>query len=164
MPIVGAAPGFTLKSTDDKVVSLYEITPLFPVLLVFFSSRGKACGAMMPLLREFGIAYRGADVEILAISQDSRAEAATYLDSIGWSGRVLVDPAPYEVSTAYNVRRLPAAVLVDGNNTVIASAEGVTESGFNALSRAVANLVGWNYTPVVPGEAPEVEEQPSRAF
>lgn len=163
MPITGDAPDFTLKSVEGKEVSLGKITPMFPALLVFFSSRGDACELMMPLLREFGVAYNGADLEILAISQDSRAEAAGYLKSIGWSGRILVDPAPYDVSRAYGIRELPAAVLVDCDNTIVASAEGVTESGFNALSRAIADLAKWSYAPVVPGETPAVEPQPSRA-
>lgn len=144
------APDFELLSTEGKPVQLYPITAMWPVLLVFFSARDDACRRLLPMIAQFERAYRGADLEILAISQDSRMQARDEMKGLGWSGRVLVDPAPHLVSASYGIRDLPALVLIGPENQVLAMAQGPDDASINAVGRAVANLTRWNYLPMVP--------------
>lgn len=158
----GTAPDFELRTLDDLPVKLSLITPLWPVLLLFFRVRGEACELMMPMLREFEIAYNGADLEILAISQESLHETKNYMASLGWRGRVLVDHPPYAVSASYQIKELPAAVLVGPEMEILASAEGADEAGMNRVSQAVADLASWTYAPVVSSQPVGVEAVPTR--
>lgn len=162
MTTTSTAPDFELTSTEGKTVKLYPITAMWPVLLVFFRSRGEACERILPMIADFERTFRGADLEILAISQDSRAEARDRMDDLGWGGRVLIETPPYSVSKSFGVTELPALVLIGPDNQVLAAAQGADEFAMNSVGQAVAELTKWTYRPIV-GEALEnLETVPSR--
>ncbi|RIK09921.1 MAG: hypothetical protein DCC49_04865 [Acidobacteria bacterium] len=163
MTTTSTAPDFELTSTEGKTVKLYPITAMWPVLLVFFRSRGEACERIMPMIADFERTYRGADLEILAISQDSRAEARDRLAELGWGGRILIEAPPYSVSKSFGVTELPALVLIGPDNQVLAAAQGADEFGMNSVGRAVAELTNWTYRPVVGEQLEDLEAVPSRS-
>lgn len=160
--MTSTAPDFELTSTEGKTVKLYPITAMWPVLLVFFRSRGEACERILPMIAEFERTYRGADLEILAISQDSRGEARDRMAELGWGGRILLETPPYSVSKSFGVTELPALVLIGPDNQVLAAAQGPDEFAMNSVGRAVADLTKWNYRPVVGEQLEDLEAVPSR--
>ncbi len=159
-----AAPDFSLDSLQGKKVTLSLITPLWPVLIVFFRTRCEACKVLMPELEDFQRFYGNADIEILAVSQDGKLTTGEFVESIRWPGRVLIDHPDLEVSRAYGVEYLPAGVLVGLDMKVKAAADSSDLSTFEALSRAAAAEVGWPYKPVFEAGAPVVGPCPSRTL
>jgi peroxiredoxin len=148
------APDISLDSTHGKNVKLSLITPLWPVLVIFFRTRCDACRVLMPELKNFQKQYGDADIEILAVSQDGRVWTSDFVNEIGWEGRVLIDHPELAASKDYGVEVLPAAVLVGTDMVVRATADASDLAGFERLARAVAAEVGWPYKPLLrPGIA-----------
>ncbi len=139
------APDFSLISTAGKKVTLSLITPLWPVVVIFFRTRCRSCRILMSELKNLQKLYGDADVEILAVSQDGALGTREFVEEIGWPGRVLIDHPELAVSKDYEVDILPAAVLVSTDMKVIATADASDLESFERLSRAVAAEVGWPY-------------------
>lgn len=159
-----SAPDISLESTQGKKVTLSLITPLWPVLLIFFRARCEACRALMAHLKNFQKHYGDADIEILAVGQDGRLATAAFAEEIGWSGRVLIDHPELEASRAYGLELLPAAVLVGTDMVVRATAEASTLAGFERLAASVASEVGWQYKPLLPPGTVVAEPCPSKTL
>lgn len=162
MTATSTAPDFELTSVEGKSVKLYPITAMWPVLLVFFRSRGETCERIVPMIAEFERTYRGADLEILAVSQDSKAEARDRMKELGWGGRILLETPPYAVSKSFGVTDLPALVLIGPDNQVIAMAQGADEFAMNSVAQSVADLTKWTYRPLITEQLPDLESVRSR--
>lgn len=143
-------PDFSLESTRGSIVTLSLVTPLWPVLVIFFRTRCEACRVLLPHLENFQRQYGDADIEILAISQDGRLTTTEFIDEIRWPGRVLIDHPALEVSRAYGVELLPAACLIGTDMVLRATADASRLSDFESLAAAVAREVGWPYKPLLP--------------
>ncbi|MER3521982.1 MAG: hypothetical protein C4317_07375 [Acidimicrobiia bacterium] len=158
------APDFTLETTAGKRVTLSLITPLWPVLVIFFRTRCDACRVLMPRLIKLQHDYGDADIEILAVSQDGKIMTHDFVTDIRWPGRVLVDHPELEASKAFGVELLPAAVLVDTGMVVRATADASDLDSFERLTEEVAALVGWPYKPLLLYDIEPVGPCPSKAM
>jgi len=101
-----AAPEFSLASVDGGLVGLSELHAEGPVLLLFVSEECPTCTLALRRLSSAGVPF-------VAVFEDPLEVAARVARRTGFSGVVLAEPAPYEVSQAYSLVSLPTAVLVD---------------------------------------------------
>jgi len=154
------APDFELPSLAGKQVRLGLITPLWPVLLVFFRTSCEACERLMPVLIGFQRNYGNADIEILAVSQDGRLRTEEFVERVRWPGRVLIDHPEQTVSEMYGIDRLPALVLVGTDMGVIATADASRLESIEEMSRSVASVVGWSYKRILPVGMEDSEIEP----
>ena len=99
------APEFTLKDQDGNEVSLADFRGKQAVALVFypFTFTG-VCEGELCQLRDDIADYQAADVQVLAVSCDSRFSQKVWADQKGWNFPVLSDHWPHgAVAQAYGV-------------------------------------------------------------
>lgn len=103
---VTAAPKFSLPSTAGAPLALADLHADGPALLLFVSEE---CPTSTLALRRLS----GAAVRVVAVFEDPLEVAARVARRAGFDGLVLSEPAPYDVSRAYELVSLPTAILVD---------------------------------------------------
>ncbi len=121
-----AAPEFTLASVAGGSLGLVDLHADGPALLLFVSEECPTCTLTLRRLAPLVPELTAAGMPIAAIFEDPLEVAARVARRTGFTGTVLAEPAPYEVSGAYELVSLPTAVLVD--------AEG----------RETGRVVGWD--------------------
>jgi len=106
------APDFVLRSTAGKNIRLSEHRSEV-VALAFVASWCGACREGLPEWRRLQEEFAGDGLRLIAVSFDSRPEAAAGMaDAAGGAFPVLLDPEG-EAGRLYAIGRLPAVVLVD---------------------------------------------------
>lgn len=149
------APTFRLRALDGTLVKLSERAypgpqkrgaKKRPVMLDFFRTDCSPCRAAMPELIAFSKRYRGVDLIIVALLEDSdgRGKLERYLDAEKLPFTVIVD-AYNLVAEKYLGKsvRLPATFLIDENGTVVArrlGAAGALEREFGAAARRALKM------------------------
>jgi hypothetical protein len=105
---------------------LAELQSDGPALLLFVSEECPTCTLTLRRLAPLVPELTAAGIPIAAIFEDPLEVAARVARRTGFTGTVLSEPAPYEVSGAYELVSLPTAVLVD------------------AAGRETARVIGWD--------------------
>jgi peroxiredoxin len=107
------APDFSLASATGASMQLSELHADGPALLLFVSEECPTSTLTLRRLAPLVPELRSAGVTVAAIFEDPLEVAARVARRTGFAGVVLSEPAPYEVSSAYDLESLPTAVLVD---------------------------------------------------
>jgi peroxiredoxin len=110
---VGVAPSFVLPSVDSGPVSLDELVAHGPALLVFVSEECPTSALTLRRLAPVVPSLLDAGMGVAAVFADPLEVAARTARRARFTGIVLSEPSPYEVSRAYGVQTVPTAVLVD---------------------------------------------------
>jgi AhpC/TSA family len=108
-----AAPEFTLPSVAGGSLRLAELHADGPALLLFVSEECPTCTLTLRRLAPVVPELIAAGLTIAAVFEDPLEVAARVARRTGFAGTVLSEPAPYEVSGAYELVSLPTAVFVD---------------------------------------------------
>ena len=120
----GAAPGFTLPSTDGRIVSLADYRGR-DVLLYFNEGVGcDICFGQLVEIERSGV-FAGGDLTILPVVVNDLASTRQQLDRFGIATPFLIDPAK-DISRAYDTlgrghhADLPghSFVLIDGDGEI----------------------------------------------
>jgi peroxiredoxin len=128
-----AAPDFELPSVAGGAARLADLRAGGPVVLVFVSEECPTSAMtlnrlapLVDLLAQMGIA-------VVAVFEDRLEVAARSARRAGFTGLVLSEPSPYEVSRAYGLESVPTAVLVDREGTSAARVVGWDAEGLDRL-------------------------------
>jgi peroxiredoxin len=108
-----AAPEFTLPSVTGGSLRLGELHAEGPALLLFVSEECPTCTLTLRRLAPVVSELTAAGLTIAAVFEDPLEVAARVARRTGFAGTVLAEPAPYEVSAAYELVSLPTGVLID---------------------------------------------------
>jgi peroxiredoxin len=108
-----AAPEFTLPSVSGGSLRLAELHADGPALLLFVSEECPTCTLTLRRLAPVVPELTAAGLTVAAVFEDPLEVAARVARRTGFAGTVLSEPAPYEVSDAYELASLPTMVLVD---------------------------------------------------
>ncbi len=147
LPVDTDAPHFELPSADGRPRSLGDLSAGGAVMLAFFRTGCPTCALAFPVYGEMERRY-GAAVPLVAVSQDSLAEAVPWLRDKGFAGLALDDESDgYAVSDAYGVTTVPTLVLVDGGR-VVAVSEGWDRDRVNAWAALLGQRTGGDTSPV----------------
>jgi cytochrome oxidase Cu insertion factor (SCO1/SenC/PrrC family) len=111
----GAAPGFTLDTTDGRRLSLSTFAGQ-PMVINFWASYCPPCKAEMPLLQK-RVALRKDVLLVLVNEGDSRPRAQDFLNSTGIVSASFLD-SDLKVGRAYGVVPLPTTVFVRADGTI----------------------------------------------
>src|SRR5215218_6409443 len=128
-----AAPDFSLSSVDGPPLDLAALRAQGPVVLMFVSEECPTCALTLRRLAPLANGLRDAGVTLAAIFEDPPEVAARTARATGFPGTVLAEPAPYEVSRAYELEALPTAVLVDSGGDVVERRVGWDAQAIEAL-------------------------------
>ena len=119
MARIGApAPPFSLTSLDGSPVRLEELAGR-PVIVNFWASWCAPCVREFPLLEEARAAHAGADLAVIGIVYDDRAEAAAAFmadHDAGWTAAM--DPGG-DVARAYGIYGPPETFFI-GRDGIVA--------------------------------------------
>jgi peroxiredoxin len=108
-----AAPEFTLASVAGGSLGLAELHADGPALLLFVSEECPTCTLTLRRLGPIVPELTASGLTVAAVFEDPLEVAARVARRTGFGGTVLSEPAPYEVSGAYELVSLPTIVLVD---------------------------------------------------
>jgi peroxiredoxin len=148
-----AAPEFELPTVVGAPTRLAELRADGPVLLVFAAEECPTCGLALRRLAPVVEPLAPLGITIAAIFEDPLEVAARTARRAGFTGTVLAEPAPYEVSLAYELQSLPTTVLVDRDGRLLGRVVGWDAKGLNGLLERAAAAVDAAAVQVS-GEAP----------
>ena len=135
------APDFTLKNLEGQDVTLSSFRGQY-VLIDFWASWCVPCRASMPAMKDLYAKYHDKGLEIIGLTNDSKAEEwkkAVEEDQTPWVHVIDVFPSkgePAVVSTLYSVHTVPTYMLLDKEGRVIGRLE------HEELEAKLAELLG----------------------
>jgi len=132
------APGFSLKSLDNKEYSLNRLTERGPVVAAFFKISCPVCQFTFPFLERLNKRYAGDGVTFLGISQDDARATKKFTAEYGTTFPMLVDGDGYPVSNAYGLTNVPTIFLIDTDGQVKVSSMGFDKKDLETIAAALA--------------------------
>jgi peroxiredoxin len=135
-----AAPDFSLKSTDDRMVHLTDYLGKNVVLIDFWSTTCNPCMAEMPYIVDLYKAKKDKGFVVLAISLDgpeSLADVKRVMKDKGMIFPVLLDEETTVVSRYNPKKDMPFAVLIDRNGNIVHRKPGYTPGDEKVLAEEV---------------------------
>ena len=155
------APGFSLKSLDNREYSLRTLLERGPVVAAFFKISCPVCQFTFPFLERLYKGYGGSGVTFLGISQDDARSTAKFAKEYGVTFPILLDDENgYAVSNAYGLTSVPTIFLIDTDGTVRVSSMGFDKKDLETIAAYFAERNKFSLTPlflageVVPANKP----------
>jgi mycoredoxin-dependent peroxiredoxin len=126
------APDFELPNQFGETVTLSSFRERSAVALVFFPlAFSQTCAGELRELRDNASLFEDAEVEILALSVDSKHSLRAWADAEGYRAPLLSDFWPHgEVARSYGAFRPDAGVA--SRRTILVGEDGVVRSVFSA--------------------------------
>lgn len=140
MPIAtGArAPDFTLPRRDRGSFRLAEAGSA--VLLAFYKTTCPTCRLAFPFVERLHRAYDA--FPVFGVSQDDAAATDGFCREFGITFPMLLEAAPWPVSSAYELIAVPTLVLVGKDGVVADVMEGWQRSAMNRHGTTISGWIG----------------------
>ena len=107
------APEISLPVLGGGTFTLSEARKQGPVALAFFKISCPVCQMAFPFFERLHHAYRGTNVRVVGISQDSPADTAEFAKKFGITFPLALDDTKkYPASNAYGLTNVPTLFLV----------------------------------------------------
>jgi peroxiredoxin len=114
LPCDTQAPEFALTTMNGKSVILSDLLKRGPAVLAFFKISCPVCQYAFPYLERLQKLHKPEAVSFLGISQDSKRDTQSFVQSYGLTFPVALDEAPrYLASNAYKLTNVPTVYLID---------------------------------------------------
>jgi peroxiredoxin len=142
------APGFSLKSLDNKESSLNTLLERGPVVAAFFKISCPVCQFTFPFVERLHKRY-GDGVTFLGISQDDAKSSQKFAKEYGITFPILLDDENgYMISNAYGLTTVPTIFLIDSDGTVEVSSMGFDKKDLETIAGYLAERKKSSLTPV----------------
>jgi peroxiredoxin len=133
------APGFSLKSLDNKEYSLPALRERGPVVAAFFKVSCPVCQFTFPFLERLYKRSGGDCATFLGISQDDARSTTRFAKEYGITFPILIDDENgYVVSNAYGLTNVPTVFLIDTDGIVKVSSMGFDKSDLETIAANLA--------------------------
>ncbi len=132
------APGFSLKSLDNKEHALHTLLQRGPVLAAFFKVSCPVCQFTFPFLERLYKRYGSGAVTVIGVSQDDARATEKFAAEYGVTFPLLPDQDGYPVSNAYGLANVPTIFLIDTDGTVKVSSTGFDKKDLETIAGALA--------------------------
>lgn len=129
--MASAAPRFTLERIDGDPLSLDALTAGGPVVLVF--AHADCPTSALALRRLAGLGQGPAGVALACVAEETPEAASRLARRTGIRFPVLAEPAPFEVSRAYEIATVPTAVRIEPGVGVTGTAAGWDADAYERL-------------------------------
>lgn len=141
------APGFEAMTLDRKIVRSSDLKGKV-VVLNFWATWCGPCVSEMPYFQKVVEKYnRNPEIAFVAISLDqNRAVVRPFIKKMGYKFSVAYDEG---AADAYNVRSIPATIIIDRNGTIQFRDEGFGGAGEDYIERLV-----WRLEYLLKGDSP----------
>jgi len=149
-----AAPGFSLKSLDNKEYSLNALLERGPAVAAFFKVTCPVCQFTFPFLERLYQRYGGDNVTFLGISQDDARATTKFAKEYSIMFPILLDDENgYLVSNAYGLANVPTIFLIDTDRIVKISSMGFDKNDLESIAASLAERKKISLAPLfLPGE------------
>ena len=155
------APGFSLKSLDNKEYSLHSLMERGPVIAAFFKISCPVCQFTFPFLERLYKRYGGDGVTFIGISQDDARTTLKFAKEYGATFPILIDDENgYVVSNAYGLTNVPTIFLIDADGAVKVSSMGFDKKDLENIAAELSERKKMAFAPlfrpdeVVPASKP----------
>lgn len=135
------APDFRLDTITGERLSLREALTRGPVLLAFFKVSCPTCQFTLPYIQRLYEQLQDKGVQTWGVVQDPAREAARFAAAYGLTLPILVDDAPYKVSSAYGLTHVPSMFLVRQDGRVEIFSESFCKSELLNIQTSLANAL-----------------------
>jgi len=132
------APGFSLKSLDDKEYSLNTLLERGPVVAAFFKISCPVCQFTFPFLERLYKHYGDDRATFLGISQDDARATKDFAREYAVTFPLVLDENGYPVSNAYGLTNVPTIFLIDTDGTVRVSSMGFDKKDLETIAAELA--------------------------
>jgi peroxiredoxin len=133
------APGFSLKSLDNKEYTLNKLLERGPVIAAFFKISCPVCQFTFPFLERLYKRYGSDGVTFLGISQDDARSTTSFAKEYGVTLPILIDDEKgYVVSNSYGLTNVPTIFLIDTDGTVKLSSMGFDKKDLETIAAELA--------------------------
>jgi peroxiredoxin len=129
LTIGSTAPSFSLPDADTGEV-VDDPWQGGPVVLAFFKTTCPVCVMATPKVQ----ALADAGVRVVAVGEDPPDKLARYAEQHGQGVTTLSEPAPYEVSSAFDLTTVPSLFLVEADGTVRDAVESWDRESWNRFA------------------------------
>src|SRR5215467_4733448 len=136
------APPLSVAGVDPAVVGLDDLTARGAALLVFVSEECPTSAMALRALGPLCAGWQAAGLTAAAIFEDPLDVALRVARRLGWTGRVLSQPPPYQASRAYGLLSVPTAVLVGRGQAIEGTVVGWDQPGLAGLIRRAGQMLG----------------------
>ena len=126
------APGFRLARLAGGEVTLAELLPAGPILLVFFKITCPVCQFALPFLERI---HAASTLPIYAISQDDAVDTHDFHREFGITIPTLLDTeeSGFHVSNDYGVSHVPTLYLVNTDGKIARAIESWSKPDIESL-------------------------------
>lgn len=127
-----------------------------PLLIGIYKSSCGASKAMMPVLNRFVDRYGVFGLQVAGLAQDSPNVTRSFIRrSGGFDYPVLIEGDEYPVSIAFDIFATPTVYVIRQDGTIAYTTMGFLRVQMEELSRAVADVLGVAYQPIIHEEVDE---------
>lgn len=138
-----SAPEINLPTLDGGSFSLSEARKQGPVALAFFKISCPVCQMAFPFYERLHQAFRGKNVRVVGISQDSAKDTASFAKQFGISFPLALDDTKrYPASNAYGLTNVPTLFLISSEGKVEVSSVAWSRDDLQAVSDRLAAITG----------------------
>jgi peroxiredoxin len=128
------APGFSLTAVNGERYTLDDRL----TLAIFFKTNCPTCQYAWPFYERLSMAYRGAGLEVLGISQHGREKTGQYAAQYGATFPHLVDE-DWRVSRMYDPQFVPTGFLISGAKGILETIISWNRTELDRISRVIAS-------------------------
>lgn len=148
------APAVKLPLMSGETFDLGEALKRGPVALAFFKISCPVCQFTFPYLERLSRLNAGGKLQVVGVSQDSKADTQRFLKEYGITFPVaLDDTSRYPASNAYGLTNVPGVFVVSQEGAIEAASVGWYKKDVEELNQKMAALAGKPAQPVFrPGE------------
>src|SRR5260370_22988451 len=132
------APGFSLKSLDNKEYSLNTLLERGPVVAAFFKISCPVCQFTFPFLERLYKQYGDDRATFLGVSQDDARATKDFAREYAVTFPLVLDENSYPVSNAYGLTNVPTILLIDTDGTVKVSSMGFDKKDLETIAAELA--------------------------
>jgi peroxiredoxin len=144
------APDISLPTTKAGNFSLTSALDAGPVVLAFFKVSCPVCQMAFPFFERLHQAYRGKNVSVIGISQDSAQETAAFARQFGITFPLALDNTKtYPASNAYGLTNVPTLFLVNSDGKIAVSSVSWAQDELEDVSRRLAAALSANVVTIV---------------
>jgi peroxiredoxin len=144
------APEISLPTLQGGSFSLASALESGPVVLAFFKVSCPVCQMAFPFFERLHQAYRGKNVRVIGISQDSGHDTAAFAKQFGITFQLaLDDKKTYPASNAYGLTNVPTLFLVGPDGKIEVSSVGWSRDELEDVSRRLAAASAVNVPTIV---------------
>jgi peroxiredoxin len=138
-----SAPGIKLPTLGGGNFDLSAARKQGPVALVFFKISCPVCQMALPFYERLYDAYRGRNVQVIGISQDSAADTAAFAKQYGITFPIALDDTKrYAISNAYGLTNVPTLFLVSPDGEIEISSVSWSRDELEEVSQRLAAAAG----------------------